>query len=75
MKHSNLHLGLILPSGGWQSLILINTGVKNEQHLNKDKNFDHEMSISKKKCLYSYNCLQFLKRAVPFEFSKAFFSF
>ncbi len=30
-----------------------------------DKNFDHQMSLSKRKCLYSYSCLCFLKRAVP----------
>jgi hypothetical protein len=30
-----------------------------------DKNFDHQMSLSKSKCLYSYSCLCFLKRAVP----------
>jgi len=30
---------------------LINTGVeKNEQHLNIDSNFDHQMSLSKSKC-------------------------
>jgi hypothetical protein len=23
MKHSNLYLGLVLPSGGWQSLIRV----------------------------------------------------
>ncbi len=23
MKHSNLYLGLVLPSGGWQSLIVM----------------------------------------------------
>ncbi len=26
---------------------------------------DHQMSLSKIKCLYSYNCLHFLKHAVP----------
>jgi len=31
-----------------------------------DYNFDHQMSLSKSKCLYSNNCLCFLKRAVPF---------
>jgi len=32
---------------------LINTGVeKMEQHLNKDYNFDHQMSLSKSKCCY-----------------------
>jgi len=39
--------------------------LKNEQHLNIDYNFNHQMSLSKSKCLYSNNCLQFLKRAVP----------
>ncbi len=38
---------------------------KNEQYLNMDKNFDHQMSLSKSKCLYSYSCLRFLKHAVP----------
>ncbi len=28
------------------------------------------MSLSKSKCLYSHNCLQFLKRVVPFIMSK-----
>jgi hypothetical protein len=31
-----------------------------------DLNFDHQMSLSKSKCLYSNNCIHFLKRAVPF---------
>jgi hypothetical protein len=45
---------------------LINTGVeKNEQHLNMDSNFDHQMSLSKSKCWYSNKCLDFLKCAVP----------
>ncbi len=39
--------------------------LKNEQHLNMDKNFDHQMSLSKSKCSYSNNCLHFLKYAVP----------
>jgi hypothetical protein len=39
--------------------------LKNEQYSNMDKNFDHQMSLSKSKCLYSYSCLCFLKRAVP----------
>ncbi len=39
---------------------LINTGVeKNEQHLNKDYNFDPQMSLSKSKCWYPNNCLHF----------------
>jgi hypothetical protein len=39
---------------------LSKTGVeKNEQHLNIDNNFDHQMSVSKCKCWYSNNCLQF----------------
>jgi hypothetical protein len=37
----------------------------NEQHLNIDKIFDHQMSLSKSKCWYSNNCLHFVKRAVP----------
>ncbi len=46
---------------------LINTGVeKNEQHLNIDQNFDHQMSLSKSKYWYSHNCLHFFKHAVPF---------
>ena len=49
---------------------LIKTGVKkNEQHLNIDYNFNHQICLSKSKCLYSNNCLQFLKRAVPFTVS------
>jgi hypothetical protein len=36
-----------------------------EQHLNKDNNFTHQMSLNKSKCWYSNNCLQFLKRADP----------
>ncbi len=28
MKHSNLYLGLVLPSGGWQSLIDSISGAK-----------------------------------------------
>ncbi len=44
---------------------LINTGVeKNEQHLNIDQNFDHQMSLSQSKCWYSNNCLHLLKCAV-----------
>ncbi len=39
--------------------------LKNEQYLNMDKNFAHQMSLSKGKCLYSYSCLHFLKHAVP----------
>ncbi len=39
--------------------------LKNEQHFNTDQNFDHQMSLSKSKCLYSNNCLRFLKHAVP----------
>jgi hypothetical protein len=39
--------------------------LKNEQHLNMDYNFDHQMSLNKSKCLYSNNFLHFLKRAVP----------
>ncbi len=34
---------------------------KNEQHLNIDYNFDHQMSLSKIKCWYSNNCLNFFK--------------
>ncbi len=45
---------------------LINTGVeKIELHLNIFNNFEQQMSLSKSKCLYSYNCLHFLKCAVP----------
>jgi len=44
---------------------LSNTGVeKNKLHLNIDLNFDHQMSLSKSKCWYWNNCLQFLKCAV-----------
>jgi hypothetical protein len=32
---------------------------KNEQYLNIDFNFDHQMSLSKSKWLYSNNCLHF----------------
>ncbi len=32
MKHSNLYLGLVLPSGGWQSLILSNLFQYNSMH-------------------------------------------
>ncbi len=39
--------------------------LKNEQHLNMDSNFDPQMSLSKSKCLYSNNCLCFLKHVVP----------
>jgi hypothetical protein len=45
---------------------------KNEQHLNIDYNFDQPMSLSKSKCLYSNNCLHFLKR--PFHCDAAEFS-
>ncbi len=31
---------------------------KNEQHLNTDQNFDHQMSLSKSKCWYSNKCLK-----------------
>jgi hypothetical protein len=37
-----------------------------QQHFNIDYNFDHQMSLSKSKCLYLNNCLQFLKCALPF---------
>jgi len=44
---------------------LLNTGVeKNEQHLNIDWNFDHQMSLSKSKCWNSNISLHFLKCAV-----------
>ncbi len=36
-----------------------------------DLNFDHQMSLSKSKCWYSYNCLHFLKRAVPLKKDKS----
>ncbi len=39
--------------------------LKNEQHLNMDYNFEYQMSLNKSKCLYSNNCLHFLKHAVP----------
>ncbi len=44
---------------------LINTGVKNEPHFNKENNFAHKMSLSKSKCWYSNNCLHFLMCSVP----------
>ncbi len=28
MKHSNLYLGLVPPSGGWQSLVVLDTHLK-----------------------------------------------
>ncbi len=34
-----------------------------------DLNFDHQMSLCKSQCLYSNNCLHFLKRAVPLGFN------
>ncbi len=37
----------------------------NEQHLNVDYNFKHQMFLNKSKCLYSKNCLHFLKCALP----------
>ncbi len=40
----------------------------NEQHLNIDDNLDHQMSLSKSKCWYSNNYLQFSKRAVPVQY-------
>ncbi len=46
--------------------------LKNEQHLNIDQNFDHQMSLSKSKCLYSNNCLCFLKRSVPLKSEQSF---
>ncbi len=30
--------------------------IKNEQHLNADENFDHQMSLSKIKCLHQIVC-------------------
>jgi hypothetical protein len=44
---------------------LIDSGVKNELHLNIYYSFDHQVSLSKSKCWYSNNCLHFLKCAVP----------
>ncbi len=45
---------------------LIKNGVeKNEQPLNIVQNFDHQMSLNKRKCWYSNNCLHFLKPALP----------
>ena len=43
---------------------------KNEQHLNINDNFDHQMSLSKSKCWYSNNCLHFSKRTVPLRDTK-----
>ncbi len=40
---------------------------KNEQHLNIEYNFYHQMSLSNSNCWYWNNCLDFLKRAGPFE--------
>jgi hypothetical protein len=36
--------------------------------LKKNKSFDQQMSLSKKKCWYSNTCLHFLKRAVPLDY-------
>jgi pentapeptide MXKDX repeat protein len=33
--------------------------LKNEQHLNMDSTYDHQMFPSKSKCWYSNNCLHF----------------
>ncbi len=33
MKHSNLYLGLVLPSGGWQSLIVQEKWICREKYL------------------------------------------
>ncbi len=38
---------------------------KNEQHLNIDNNFYHQMSLSKSKCWCSKYCLHLLQRTVP----------
>jgi hypothetical protein len=46
---------------------LINTGVKNEQDLNIDQNFDHKMSLGQSKCWYSNNCLHFFKACSSIE--------
>ncbi len=35
-----------------------------------DQNFDHQMSLSKSKCLYSNKCLHFLKRHAPLKMRK-----
>ncbi len=43
---------------------------KIEQHLNEDKKFDRQMSLSKTKCWYSNNCLNFLKHAVPLQIAQ-----
>ncbi len=43
--------------------------LKNELNLNMDFSFDHQMSLRKSKCLYSNNCLCFLRHAVPFAMS------
>jgi len=41
---------------------------KNELHINKYLNFDHQMSLSKSKCWYSNYCLHFSKHVVPLVF-------
>ncbi len=46
---------------------LINPVLKNEQHFNIEQNFDHQMSLSKSKCLYSNICLHFLKHQPCYE--------
>ncbi len=35
--------------------------LKNEHNLNMDQNFNHQMSLSKSKCLYLNNCLHFFQ--------------
>ena len=40
--------------------VLLTQVLRNEQHLNKDQNFDHQMSLSKSKCWHSNNSLHFL---------------
>ncbi len=45
---------------------LINTGVeKNDQYSIIDKNFDHQMSLSKRKCWYPNSYLHFIKSSLP----------
>ncbi len=45
MKHSNLYLGLVLPSGGWQSLI------ENDAKVSLQKN----ILFNEQKCTYEYS--------------------
>ncbi len=38
MKHSNLYLGLVLPSGGWQSLIGQTLRLKKTKETKEERN-------------------------------------